>query len=75
MKEAVIEILEDIISDDIDLKTCTSLIDDKYLDSYDIVSLVSDLNEAFGVDINVIHLLPENFNSIDAIVALIESLQ
>jgi D-alanine--poly(phosphoribitol) ligase subunit 2 len=75
MKETVIEILEDLISDDIDLKTCTTLIDDGYLDSYDIVSLVSDLNEAFHVEISVIHLLPENFNSVDAMVALIKSLQ
>lgn len=75
MKEKIIEILEDLISDDVDLATCDTLIDDEILDSFDIVSLVSDLNEEFDVNINVTHLQPENFNSVDAMVELIKSLQ
>lgn len=75
MKEKIIAILEDLISDDVDLATCETLIDDEILDSFDIVSLVSDLNEEFDVNINVTHLQPENFNSVDAMAELIKSLQ
>lgn len=51
------------------------LIDDGILDSLDIVMLVGELNDAFGVEISVDELLPENFNSAQAIYALIQRLQ
>ena len=51
------------------------LIDDGVLDSLDIVMLVGELNDAFDVSITVDELLPENFNSAQAIYALIRRLQ
>lgn len=51
------------------------LMDDGILDSLDIVMLVGELNEAFDVSISVDELLPENFNSAQAIYALIKRLQ
>lgn len=51
------------------------LMDDGVLDSLDIVMLVGELNEAFDVSISVDELLPENFNSAQAIYALIRRLQ
>lgn len=51
------------------------LIDDEVLDSLDIVMLVGELNDAFDVSITVDELLPENFNSAQAIYALIQRLQ
>lgn len=51
------------------------LMDDGILDSLDIVMLVGELNEAFDVSISVDELLPENFNSAQAIYALIQRLQ
>ena len=51
------------------------LIDDEILDSFDIISIVGELNEAFDVEISVDELLPENFNSPDAMVELITKLQ
>ena len=53
----------------------TALIDKEMLDSFDIISIVSEINEAFDISINVNDLLPENFNSVDAILALIAKLQ
>ena len=59
---------------DLDFGVETRLIDDGYLDSFDVIALVTELNEVFDVEINVSHLVPENFNSADAIWRLIERL-
>lgn len=64
-----------IIRPDVDFSTATKLIDDEILDSFDIISMVSEINEAFGIEINVNDLLPENFNSAEALYELIQKLQ
>lgn len=51
------------------------LIDDGILDSFDIISIATDLSDEFDVDISAYELEPENFNTVDAIVELIKSLQ
>ena len=74
VKEQIIEILTDI-NPDIDYETETALIDGGLLDSFDIVSLVGELNDTFDIHITVVDLVPENFNSADAMAALVERLQ
>lgn len=74
MKEQVMKILEEL-RPDVDFAKETALIDDGVLDSFDIVSLVGELNDNFGVEINVDDLLPENFNSADAMVELVARMQ
>ena len=51
------------------------LIDGGVLDSFDIVSIVGALNDEFDIDIHVGNLVPENFNSIEGMMKLIEKLQ
>lgn len=60
---------------DVDFENETGLIDNGILDSFDIVSLVAELNEAFDIEISPADLIPENFNSAEAIFALVEKLQ
>lgn len=60
---------------DVDFDREERLMDDEVLDSLDIVMLVGEVNDAFGVSITVDDLLPENFNSAQAIYALIQRLQ
>lgn len=74
MKEKVIEILTEV-RPDIELDGSVQLIDNGELESFDVVALVGELNDEFDINISVKHLIPENFNSVDAIVKLIESLQ
>ena len=73
-REELMEILEET-RPEIDFETETKLIDDQLLDSFDIISIVSEINDTFDISINVNDLLPENFNSVDAILALIKKLQ
>ena len=72
--EELMEILKGV-KPDVDFDTEDKLIDNDILDSFDIISIVSEVNEEFDVDINVNDLLPENFNSAEAIFALITRLQ
>jgi len=60
---------------DIDFSKTNQLIDNGVLDSFDIVMLVGELNEEFGIKIGVENLVPENFNSADAMMDLISRLQ
>ena len=74
MREALLESLRDVCPD-VDFERETSLIDDGLLESLDIVSIVTGIMDEFDVELNVDDLLPENFNSVDAMLALIESRQ
>ena len=74
MREEVMEILTEIRKD-IEFEHETRLIDDQILASLDIVAIVGEFNDTFDVEISVEDLIPENFNSVDAMVALIESAQ
>lgn len=74
MREQIIEILTEICPG-VDFEQETSLIDDGLIDSLDIVAVVTELMEAFDVELGVDDLTPENFNSVEAIEELIESKQ
>lgn len=72
--EALIEILADL-HPEVDFERCETLIDDKILDSFDIVSIISEICEQFDVTISAEHIIPQNFNSVKALYALIQKLK
>ncbi|MBE6991444.1 MAG: acyl carrier protein [Ruminococcaceae bacterium] len=74
MREQLLAILKDI-KPEVDFETATTLIDDNILDSFDIVTVVVELNDAFDIEVSVDDLVPENLNSVDAMIELINSLQ
>ena len=71
--EQLIEILQNL-HPDIDFEAYEGLVDDGILDSLDIVTLITDINDAFDVSIPAEEILPENFNSAQALWELIERL-
>ncbi len=71
--EALLDILTDL-HPDVDFDTCTTLIDDKILDSFDIVTLVAEIDSEYDVAIPAEELVPENFNSAANLYALIQRL-
>ncbi len=72
--EKLLELLKGIRAD-VDFENETALIDDGILDSFDVVSIISEIDDVFGVQIRINELDPENFNSIEAIWSLIQKLK
>ena len=72
--ETLLEILNDI-DDSIDWENETALIDDRILDSFGVISLISELEDQFEVEIDASEIVPENFNSADAMWKMIQRLQ
>lgn len=72
--EKLLEILEEL-EPDVDFEHCENLVDGRYLDSLTILSLISEIEDAFDVQIPTVEIVPANFNSAKKIWALIERLQ
>ena len=72
--EKLLEILKGI-RPDVDFENETALIDDGILDSFDVVSIISELDDAFGVQVRITELDPENFNSAESIWTLVQQLK
>ena len=72
--EELLEILNGL-HPDVDFETKESLVDGKILDSFDIVSLIAEINDTFDVAITAKDIIPENFNSAKALYALIQRVE
>lgn len=60
---------------DVDFEDNKELVDSGELDSFDIVSLVGELCDAYDIEVGAEDIVPENFNSVEAIMALVQRLQ
>ena len=72
--DELIQILESI-NPDVDYRKETNLIDGKILDSFDIITIISEINEEFDVAIPAEEITPENFNSAQKLYELIQRLE
>ena len=72
--EKLLEILEEI-QPDADYENCETLIDDGILDSFAILSIVSELQDEFEITITPSQVIPSNFNSAKALWAMVKKLQ
>lgn len=71
--EQLLNILREL-HDDVDFETREDLVDEGILDSLDIVTLITEINDTFDISIPAEEIIPDNFNSAAAIWALIEKL-
>ena len=72
--EKLIEILEEL-QPEVDYETCENLVDGRFLDSLTILSLISEIQDEFDVEIPTVEIIPANFNSAKKIWELIEKLK
>ena len=72
--DEILEILKDL-HPDVDFESCDTLIDDGILDSFDIVTIIAEISDAFDVKIGAEQIVPENFNSAEALWNLVRRLE
>lgn len=71
MEEKIYKILEEL-RPEFDFRESEDFVEDGYLDSFDVVTLVSEIESEFNVVINGLDVLPENFATVSSICELIE---
>lgn len=72
--ERLIEILEDI-QPDADYETCTTLIDDHILNSLAVIAIVAEIEDEYDITVPAVEIIPDNFNSAEALYDMILRLQ
>ncbi len=72
--EELLELLKGVRAD-VDFENETALIDDGILDSFDVVSIISEIDDKFDVQIRISELDPDNFNSAESIWELVQKLK
>jgi len=72
--EELLEILEEI-RPNVDFENETALVDGHILSSFDILTIISEISDAFDVDIKPAQIIPANFNSAKAMWEMIQKLQ
>ena len=72
--EALLKILTNL-HPEVDFETSTDLVDGKIIDSFDIVSIISEINDEYDVVIPAEEIVPDNFNSAQALYELIVRLE
>lgn len=72
--EELIELLKGI-KPEVNFEDNQHLIDNEELDSFDIVTIVAAINNEFDVEIRPSDIIPENFNSVEAMYSLIQRLE
>ena len=70
MKEKILEILQDL-RPELDFTESNDFIEDGYLDSFDMVGLVSALDKEFGISILGEDIIPENFANLESIINIV----
>lgn len=71
--DEILEIL-DGLGLDADFENCTTLVDDGILESLDIVTIIAELSDAFDITIPARDIVPENFNSAEAMLGMVNRL-
>lgn len=72
--EELLKILKGL-NDEVDFTTAEGIIDDEIIDSIDVTSLISEIEDSFDIEIGMDDIIPDNFNTVDAMWSMIQRLQ
>lgn len=72
--EELLKILKSY-NEDVDFMTAQGIIDDELIDSIDVTSLISELEDTFDIEIGMDDIIPDNFNTIEAMWNMVQRLQ
>lgn len=70
IRESILDILQDI-NEDVDYESENKLVADEVLDSFDLITLASEIGEEFDMEISPQDIVKENFNSVDSITDMV----
>ncbi len=73
-KEQILALLKEIKPTK-SLENVDNIIEGGYIDSFELMALISGLNEKFGVEVSVEDMIPENFNSVESMALMVERLK
>ncbi|MBQ8982355.1 MAG: acyl carrier protein [Lachnospiraceae bacterium] len=71
MRETILNILKDI-RPEFDFESSNNFIEDGFLDSFDVVTVISELELKYNIVIDGLAVIPENFESLDSICELVK---
>lgn len=72
-RESVSAILKEIKPTG-NLEGIQNLVEGGYIDSFELLALITTISERFGIEISIDDIIPENFNSVDTITRMVDSL-
>ena len=68
--EAIIDLLKDV-EEDVDYENCTALVDERFLDSFDILAIINAIDDEFDIAVPAKEVVPANFNSAQGIYEMV----
>ena len=71
MKNEIMDMLKELKPEE-DFGDSEAFIDEELLDSFDVITLISMIEEKYGVSVDGLDIVPENFQNIDAMIKLVE---
>lgn len=72
--EKLLEILKSI-NDTVDFEAQTAIIDDEIIESLELMELISEMEDVFDISIEMEDIIPDNFNTVEAMWELVNRLQ
>lgn len=74
MKERIIDLIKSNVEEleDVKITETTELISGGFIESFDVISLISEIENEFNIDISFDDIELEQFNTIESIISIIE---
>ncbi len=72
--EKLLQILESV-KPGVDFKASKNMIEEGLIDSFDMISIIANINMEFGIDFSVAEITPENFATVETLYKTIERIK